>query len=242
MRVRWCPREPLGTMAGMSDTAPDQSPSELLRLLNNLARTGRVEQVRAGRPARCRVRTGELLTTWVPWFALAAGGSEHARHWRVPAINEPCLLIAPGGDLAQAVALPGLYSEDMPQGSADPEVERHDFSASDFWEHHRAAQTLIFNIAQSITLRVGGSTLVLTPAGATLTTPQYTVDSPQSTFTGAVTVQGAFSFLAGIAGAAGDGGSNTISGGFAIDGGSLTHNGKNVGGDHTHINGGGVPN
>lgn len=224
----------MGNMAGMSDEAPDQSPTELLRLLNNIARTGRVEQVRAGNPARCRVRTGDLLTNWVPWFALAAGGAEQTRHWRTPALQEPCLLIAPGGDLAQALALPGLYSDDMPQGSSNPEVERHDFSSSDYWEHDRAAQTLMVDIAQSITLKVGDSTLVITPQGTTLTTPEHTVDAATTTFTGAVTIEGPLNYQAGISGTAGSGGRNVITGGFEVQGGAITHDGKNVGSSHTH--------
>ena len=224
-------------MGGMPVQAPELSPVELYRLLANMIRTGRVEAVRPGSasdPARCRVRTGELLTTWVPWVSQAAGGPGQTRHWRTPAIGEPCLLLSTGGDLAQATALPGLFSDDMPQGAASQDVERHDFSSTDFWEHNRPASTLRFEIASAIELKVGGSMLRITPAGTTLTTPQLTVDSPASTFTGAVTVDGLFTYNAGMAGNAGEGGSNTIQGGFAVTGGSITHNGKRVDDGHTH--------
>lgn len=238
MRARWRTRGAIGNMLHMSSAAPEHSPLELYRLIANMIRTGRVEQVRvgsAGNPAACRVRTGDLLTTWVPWLVQAAGGDNQARHWRTPAKNEPCLLFAPCGDLAQAVALPGIYSSDMPQGAADEDVERHDFSTSDFWEHKRSAGTLVFNIANAITLNVGNSQLHITPSGTTLTTPNYKVDSPQSSFTGKVTVQGLFTYQSGISGSAGSGGgSNSISGGFAVEGGNLTHNGKNIGSTHTH--------
>ena len=180
-------------MPAMTATAPEHSPLELHRLLANLIRTGRVDQVRVGtpgNPAACRVRTGDLLTTWVPWFAQAAGGSAQTRHWRTPALGEPCLLLAPGGDLAQAVALPGIYSSDMPQGAFDEDVERHDFSSSDFWQHRRSAGTLVVDIAQAITLNVGSSQLHITPSGTTLTTPNLTADSPQSAFTGSVKIGG----------------------------------------------------
>ncbi|WP_286999159.1 MULTISPECIES: phage baseplate assembly protein V [Comamonas] len=230
----------------MPAQAPELSPVELYRLLANMIRTGRVEQVRTGSaadPARCRVRTGELLTTWLPWVSPAAGGSGQTRHWRTPAIGEPCLLLAPGGDLAQAVALSGLFSDDMPQGAVSEDVERHDFSESDFWEHNRPASTLRFEIAAAIELKVGASVLHITPEGTRLTTPNYTVDSPDTEFTGAVTVQKLLTFNGGIAGQAGEGGSNAIQGGIAIEGGSLTHNGKHVGSAHTHANNGaGVPN
>lgn len=250
MRARWRARGAIGNILHMSATAPEHSPLELYRLIANMIRTGRVEQVRVGapgNPAACRVRTGELLTTWVPWMVQAAGGNAQTRHWRTPAKGEPCLLLAPEGDLAQAVALPGIYSSDMPQGAADEDVERHDFSSTDFWEHKRSTGTLEFNIAQAITLNVGASQLHITTGGTKLTTPEYTVDSDQSTFTGKVTVQGLLTYQSGISGSAGSGGgSNSISGGFAVEGGGLTHNGKNIGSSHTHPgdSGGntGVPN
>ena len=220
-------------MPAMTATAPEHSPLELHRLLANLLRTGRVEQVRVGtasNPAACRVRTGDLLTTWVPWFAQAAGGSAQTRHWRTPALGEPCLLLAPGGDLAQAVALPGIYSSDMPQGAFDEDVERHDFSSSDFWQHSRSAGTLVVDIAQAITLTVGESQLHITPSGTMLTTPQLTVDSPQSTFTGNVSIGGGLSVM----GAGSGGGTSRIQGNFQIEGASLTHNGINISSTHTH--------
>ena len=85
-----------------------------------------------------------------------------------------------------------------------------------------------------VTLIVGGTRLHLTPSGTTLETPQLTVQSPQSTFTGKVTVQGLLSYQAGLSGRAGGGGGNVISGGLAMEGGSITHDGKNIGGTHTH--------
>lgn len=227
-----------GHHGGMSALPPELSPIELYRLIANMIRFGRVEDVRPGNvtsPARCTVRlSDDLVTDYLPWFALAAGGNNQTRHWRTPARGEPCLLLAPEGDLAQAVALPGIYSTDMPQGAASEDVERHDFSSTDFWEHNRSAGTLRFEIAAAIELKVGGSVLHITPAGTTLTTPNYKVDSPASTFTGAVTVDGLLTYNAGMAGSAGAGGSNTIQGGFAVDGGSITHNGKNIGSSHTH--------
>lgn len=225
-------REGLRIMAVMSANAAHSLP-ELHRLLSNLLRTGRVERVQTN-PPRCRVRTGELLTTWVPWFSLAAGGDQQTRHWRTPAVGEPCMLLAPGGDLAQACALVGLFSTDMPQGADSQDVERHDFSATDFWQHSRTAGALNVEIANAITMTVGASVLHITPDGTTLTTPQLTVDSAQSTFTGAVTVEGLLTYMAGMAGQAGAGGSNTIQGGFAVDGGAITHNGKSIGSNHTH--------
>lgn len=58
---------------------------------------------------------------------------------------------------------------------------------------------------------------------ATVTSPKVLVDSADSTFTGKVEVQGAFTYKAGMTG----------TGGASI-GGTVTNNGKNIGSDHKH--------
>lgn len=226
-------------MLGMH-TAPENSPLELYRLLANMIRRGRVQEVRVGsatEPATCMVALGEDLSTdFIPWVSLAAGGNKQTRHWRAPAIDEPCLVLAPEGELNQAVALLGLVSSDMPQGAADLDVERHDFSETDFWEHNRPAGTLHFEIGMAISLNVGNSVLHITPDGTTLTTPKLMHECPISTFSGAVTVDGLFTFNGGMAGKAGTGtgGGNTIQGGLAFEGGQVTHNGTRIDDGHDH--------
>lgn len=226
-------------MLGMH-SAPENSPLELYRLLANMIRRGRVQEVREGTattPAACMVALGEDLSTdFISWVSLAAGGDKQTRHWRAPAIGEPCLVLAPEGELNQAVALLGLFSSDMPQGSTNADVERHDFSRTDFWEHNRPAGTLHFEIATAIELKVGSSVLLITPTGTTLTTPKHKVDSPETEFTGSVTVQKLLTFNGGMAGKAGtgSGGANTIQGGLAFEGGQVTHNGTRIDDGHDH--------
>lgn len=67
-------------------------------------------------PGRCRVRVriaGEdhesaVRTGWLPWATWAAG---HLRVWSPPAEGEQCLVLAPSGDLSQAVALPAVFQQ-----------------------------------------------------------------------------------------------------------------------------------
>lgn len=151
-----------GTIIGMeSPITQPESPLEIVRRLENLVRMGTVEQVRHGKPARCRVRTGELLTNWVPWIAYRAGGPDSGRRWSPPAKGEQCLLLAPGGDLGNAVALPGIYSDAMPQGSVEEDIDRTDWSATDYMEHDRATGRLVIDCAQEIEFRIGGERRLL---------------------------------------------------------------------------------
>ena len=66
-------------------------------------------------PRRCRVRVrlagddeSAVRTGWLPWATWAAG---HLRVWSPPAVGEQCLVLAPSGDMAQAVAVPALFQQ-----------------------------------------------------------------------------------------------------------------------------------
>lgn len=158
-----------------SPIAQPESPYEILRRLENLVRVGTIAEVRHGAPARCRVRTGNLTTAWVPWIAQRAGGSR-GRHWWPPVVGEQCLLIAPGGDLLNAVALPGAYSDAMPQASEGPHVCRTDWEQGDHQQYD--GETRAFRIAigetlfemtpSLISMRVGDSKFTLTPEKAVI--------------------------------------------------------------------------
>lgn len=63
--------------------------------------------------------------------------------------------------------------------------------------------TIVVDAKGTVTINAQGAT--------TVKAPSVTVDSPQSTFTGAVTVQGAFVFQSGMTGSGGSGGGSTMS-------------------------------
>lgn len=85
---------------------------------------------------------------------------------------------------------------------------------------------------------------IVAPGGFKVTAPTVTVNagtsvevnSPQSTFDGALTVKGLFSFLAGLVGSTAEGVAATITGAINFIG-SLTANGKVIDDRHTHPNG-----
>lgn len=75
-------------------------------------RVGVVTDFDAG---RCRVRVRlagqddqSVRTGWLPWATWAAG---HLRVWSPPAAGEQCLVLAPSGDLAQALAVPAVFQQ-----------------------------------------------------------------------------------------------------------------------------------
>ncbi|WP_186211647.1 Gp138 family membrane-puncturing spike protein [Burkholderia gladioli] len=86
-----------------------------------------------------------------------------------------------------------------------------------------------------------GTLKLVAPGGLEIDAPTVTVNagtsvevnSPQSTFDGALTVKGIFTFLAGLVGSTAEGVAATITGTINFIG-SLTSNGKRIDDGHTH--------
>jgi phage baseplate assembly protein V len=134
--------------------------NELFRLLLNLARKGTIVQVDHA-AGLCRVATGELRTNWIPWLAVAAGTT---RDWRPPAPDEQVLLICPGGDPADAVALCGIYSDKAPAPGDSPDTHTRIYPDGALVEYDHVAHRL------TATLPAGGEILVAAPAAVTVRT------------------------------------------------------------------------
>ena len=144
-----------------------ESPYELNRRLENLARVGTVTAVRTTKPARCRVKLGDNTTDWLPWITRRAGGPNGGRTWWPPVIGEQCLVICPGGDLLSGIVIPGLFSDAMDAPSDQAACERTEWAPNNFLQWLNDA--LHIRCEQAITLSVGENvTLAMTPAGITL--------------------------------------------------------------------------
>jgi len=144
------------------ETPPQDSPQETTRRVENIARLGTVLAVRHASPARCRVKLGDNTTDWIPWFTCRAGGKQGSMWW-APVVGEQCMVLSPGGDLAQGVALLGLYSDKKPQGASEAGMFRMDWSSDDYMQHNTEGSQLKINCFGSITLNVQGNTVEVTP-------------------------------------------------------------------------------
>jgi len=138
-----------------------ESPYEIVRRIENLVRFGTIEEVRHTKPARCRVRTGNLVTNWLPWSAERAAGKGGSKWWP-PKKGEQCMLFAPGGDLLNALVMPCAYSDSNPQTSEDPNACRTDWSENEYMEHNSETGVLTIACASTIRFLVGGSSLTIT--------------------------------------------------------------------------------
>ncbi|MRR50794.1 MAG: phage baseplate assembly protein V [Rhodocyclaceae bacterium] len=142
---------------------------ELSRLVENLIRIGTIAEVDHA-AGRCRVKSGELLTQWLPWFALRAGATTT---WDPPTVGEQVMLLSPSGEPSGGVALTGIYSTAIapPSHSADEHVTHYPDGATVAYNHATGAltatgiKTALVQAADAITLEAPD---ILIDAAATL--------------------------------------------------------------------------
>lgn len=198
--------------------------AETERILANLIRVGTVAQLDEAN-ARVKVSVAGLTTDWLPWITARAGAT---RTWSAPRPGEQVVVLAPYGDPAQAVVLPSLYQDSHPAPSNTKDAEHVIFPDGSTVDYNSASNTLNVTVA-------GAGKVVVNCKEATINAEtSVTLNTPQTTCKGKLTVEGLLTYLAGMNGSTGSGAAATIAGNVNFTGGSLTHNSKNIGSTHTH--------
>lgn len=146
--------------------------------INNLLRQGVVTTVDHAR-ALCRVRTGEAHTDYIPWLASAAGA---LAVWAPPSVGEQVTLVCSDGDLANAVALRGLYCDQYPAPSDNADLVMVKFSDGAVISYDSASHAL------AAILPSGGAATITADGGVTINGP-VTINGDTS-ITGQVTING----------------------------------------------------
>ena len=88
---------------------------ETERRLTNLIRFGTIAQIDYAR-AVARVKSGDILTDWLPWITPRAGKT---KIWNPPTEGEQVLILAVGGEFTTAVILPSLFTQNAPSQSGE---------------------------------------------------------------------------------------------------------------------------
>jgi phage baseplate assembly protein V len=101
---------------------------------------------------------GEVITDSVPWAAVRAG---RTTVWSPPSDGEQCALLAPGGDIAQAIALPGIFCAAFP-APGDPDREFVRFGDRAMIAYDAGAHAL------DIDLPGGGTVAIAAPGGISI--------------------------------------------------------------------------
>lgn len=136
-------------MQAFTPSDSTQTPQEIWRRLENLVRWGTVAAY-DGKRRKVRCQTGDNTTTWIKWIAGAAGSN--VKKWRPPTIGEQVMIFAPGGELTQAAAIGGIFSEAEPENGESSDVERTTYGDGTVIEYDTKAHALRISGPQVIRL------------------------------------------------------------------------------------------
>ena len=128
---------------------PQNNPStfaEFARIMRDMVRNGTIAEIKGD---RVRVKTGDLVTDWLPWSNVRAGAVKISSR---PSVGEQCTILAENGNLNAGKVYPGVNSDANPIPA--------DCGPND----------LVIDIPPGgkLLLRCGGSTLEMTENGIKL--------------------------------------------------------------------------
>jgi len=102
----------------------------------------------------------DLVLKRLPWTTQRAKGT---KVYSAPKIGEKVLVVCPGGNLVNAVAVLGIIDseDDYPEKGAN--IHRIDFDSEDFVRYDNAAREMKFAVANKLEIATGSGTAVFKP-------------------------------------------------------------------------------
>ena len=123
---------------------------EAIRQLANMIRPGVIAEVDHNK-ALVRVRSGELLTGWLPYQVARAGQD---RTWWSLEVGEQVVVISPDGDLAQGYVLGSFYHSNAQPPSNNPDKTVIQFSDTGRLEYDRKTNHLDIALPDGATVNL----------------------------------------------------------------------------------------
>lgn len=208
-------------------SAADQS-ADINRRLESMIRLGTIAAVNHS-AALCQVKTGGLVTNWLPWLERRAGTT---RDWDPPTVGEQCLLLSPSGEPASGIVLVGIFSNATPAPNDNPDECTREYPDG---------ARITYNHSSGHLSVTGIKTFLVEASG------NGVVDCPDVTYTGNVLIQGTctvqdlLTYQNGLVGSGGSSGNGTtITGDIDHTDGSYTNTNGQVSSNgivldtHTH--------
>lgn len=187
---------------------------EIERRLANMVKVGVISAVdHAGK--KIRVEAGGMNSAWLPW---PVEMGRNFKRWRPLRAGQQVVMVAPSGELAQATVIGMLYSSSLDAPDTNPDLDLIEFEDGTRLQYNSASSHLTADCVGDVTVR--SPSLV-------------TIDSPQTTVTGKMNVQGLFTYEAGMVGSGGSGATASINGSINVTGGDVTADGISLK-QHTH--------
>ncbi|MCW5319630.1 phage baseplate assembly protein V [Verminephrobacter aporrectodeae subsp. tuberculatae] len=141
--------------------------SETDRAMACMLMAGTIEAVQY-KPPRVRVRSGDWVSSFLPWFSVAAGG---VRHWRPPTVGEQAMVFSVSGQPEQGIVLAGLWTDQFPANDDRENITAMDWQDGARMEYDHEAHKLKMLLPPEghAMLTIGGTTLEMKAGGVTLT-------------------------------------------------------------------------
>lgn len=193
----------------------------LAELVANLIRVGEVTSVNAG-AATARVRFIDRDNTESYDLQVLVSGSLKDKKYHMPDVGENVLCLFLPSGVESGFILGAYYPSGVGRPAATIDKTVTVFGDGTRIEYDRAANNLLVDASAS-----GGTVNIICSTATVKASDSVTLDTPNTFCTGNLTVNNSISTGAG-------GGTITMTGNVAITGGSLTHNGVNIGSTHTH--------
>lgn len=194
------------------------SASQIDRILANLIKFGRIHDVDFTAGTATVDFDGELVSD-LEWAKDRAGED---RTWNGGFTKgEQVVVVSPSGDLSQGVIAFSL-SQDAFQNVGDNKNPKKIFADGTAIEYDKTSHTLLVDATAS-----SGNVLVKCNTAKIEADTSVTFDAPNTICTGNLAVAKSLTMGA-------QGGTASLTGNVSINGGTLTHNGKNIGDLHEH--------
>lgn len=195
----------------MSETREESAPTLRFGFVTALDAAG----------CRVRVRFPDLDGLESYWLPVLRPKTHQDKHYCLPDVGEQvaCLLDGAG---EEGVVLGAVFGDRDPAQGGGPDVFEIGFGNGDVLRHNRADGSWFIQCAGPVTVEAGGPVVVKAPS--------VTLDTPQTTCTGNLTVQKALTIQGG------DGGASTaITGNVSVNG-SINASGSiiDAGGNTNH--------
>jgi len=133
--------------------------TELDRRVSNLIQIGKV--VEADYPnAKLKVEIGDIITDWIPWLTKRASNDTT---WWAPEVGEQVLVLAPSGELKQAVIMPALYQNAHPAIDDSEDVSKTVYKDGTLTRYNRDTHVLTVDVNKEgkIEIIIGDSIITM---------------------------------------------------------------------------------
>lgn len=171
------------------------------RMLLNLIRYGRIKSVEGD---TATVDFDGEVVPGIPWGKARAGNTSQ---WYAPSVGEQCCVTSPSGDLAQGSISHFIEQDDFPNPGDSPDKDITKYPDGTIVEYDSSSNTLTID-----TSAASGTVIIKCNTATVEAAASVTIDSPETTCTGNLTV--AKSLSVGTAG-----GTSTMKGNMTIEGG-----------------------